>query len=359
MKQAMAVLAIAAMMVAGSAMGAVTLQGETIGVRWNRHSGWSPGNVTAMGHGMAFDGPTTVEFISVGSQVGLPPEQGGDRDPYDKFWLYADGIRAGFICTDWSVWWWDDRSDIWYAPPCQVPILDPTTRDERNPITVTGTWFTLVPLRSAWVQMYPVYGYGDAYFGFHGTAYEGPKEINFNLNSPLNPIYRDVTCAGQLSSFSSQSANIVVNGKLTHGIGTSIDALVWDWLPGAEEPGSVTVFYNDPQDVGIVGIALFGGSDSVAPRWVEITDDKGETVRVFIDETLTFYNRYELPNGGFFGTQSLTITFPTPSDDRINDWYHSGGYYGLTEFQAFGPKIPEPMAMSLLVLGGAALLRRR
>ena len=46
--------------------------------------------------------------------------------------------------------------------------------------------------------------------------------------------------------------------------------------------------------------------------------------------------------------------------DAENWWINSGSHsFGLTEFQAFASPIPEPMTMSLLALGGLALLRRR
>ena len=70
------------------------------------------------------------------------------------------------------------------------------------------------------------------------------------------------------------------------------------------------------------------------------------------------YARYDLDDS-FVGVKSLSVT--VFADGPWMD--PSGSIFGLTEFQAFSNRlpviVPEPATMSLLALGGLALLRRR
>jgi len=72
----------------------------------------------------------------------------------------------------------------------------------------------------------------------------------------------------------------------------------------------------------------------------------------------------------FKNTASLKLTFPEWIDLDESGWQAkngdnwwintsgTSGYFGLSEFQAFAA-IPEPATMTLLALGGLAMLRRR
>jgi len=137
------------------------------------------------------------------------------------------------------------------------------------------------------------------------------------------------------------------------------------WKTDETGERSVTVDYgnNRPEFIGTIGLGFAGDwYYRDCPKWVIVTDGViSETIDIFA--AACQYGRYELTTG-FANPKSLTLIFPEwtgTAEDADNWWLNSGGpsYFGLSEFQAFASVIPEPMTMSLLALGGLALLRRR
>jgi len=163
------------------------------------------------------------------------------------------------------------------------------------------------------------------------------------------------------------SGSGAVNGRLNDDYGGG-GGVIWDKNAGA---ASLTVQYKTEElpYIGSVGIALTADHyyDRSAPKWVTISGGVGNQTlcseTVFLDQGFTQYGRYELTDAEWAKNQVewLTITFPDATN--TSDWYYLASSWGacLSEFQAFAHPnpIPEPATMTLLALGGLAILRRR
>jgi len=297
--------------------------------------------------GAEFAGPTTIASFTI-AQNG----SGGAGDTFlrktvAEFDVWADGVYIETISVPKQY----AQQTVYLSQP------------------IEATWVTLV-LKSQYDATSSSYNMntGLTNFWFNGTAYvpsANPEDAAqwVNYNSKL----QTVTTAGQTAG----AATLTTNGNLA--CNNSGQAVYWNPLSSNGTNQSLTVTYADgPKDVGVVGIALMGDySDTFArcaPKSVTII---GETfvdgawkqsyiAEVDIDPILWHYCRYDLTKYGnkevFEGIGRLTIMFP---DSSASNWNGStSNFYGLVEFQAFAP-IPEPATMSLLALGGLALLRRR
>jgi len=322
------------------------------------------GAICGGGYGLAFDGPTTVTSFSVDAQ----PDDGGGRRILPGFYVYANGQVAGYIDMDGTR---DAQVDlpIWAVNADRTLALD--GNDQPIPVAITANWLTLVPKEgSAALGMLAQTGAMQLGYSFHGTPYESASPTETDLN-----VGKTVTASGGTGG---GSASSIVTGNLASYHKTN--ELYWQ-VNGADNTGArwATVYYDEATDIGSVGIALFAGSDGNrrAPVWVEIVggtmDGLGQEIEtgrqaVILDDVLTYYNRYNITEPGFDGIDWLRIEFPDVTDENdLANWWSRSGVTGLTAFQAFADPvslatvtaIPEPATMSLLILGGLALRRRR
>jgi len=314
------------------------------------------GRVFGSGYGFAFDGPTEVSSFAY---------QAAWVDGYLRgvsgFDVYANGKFLGKIALD-NTDVLQPNVPIWAVDKNGALVLD--RNGEPMPITITANWLTLVP-----TGMYGVVNSntesGVTQFYFNGTPCTGPFEVNRNL-STANGGSRVSTSSTPLDLGSVAAA---LDGQLfsdTTGRGS-----LWKNNNLNSTPDSLTVTYDQPMDVLSVGIALLvDDNNRRIPKEVYVSgftrDGDWVTQPISLDHPLTYYNRYDLETALF--TSSLEIAFPAASDSS-KWWSDAQGWYGLAEFQAFGHVtpgasyafigVPEPMTMSLLMLGGVALLRRR
>jgi len=308
------------------------------------------GQVSGKEFGMIFNVPTDVVSVNFLQGSGLGP----GRSHWKKIDVYADGQLVGYIDNLPKV---QDHTNLAiYSYETDAPTV------------LEGvTWVALV-FRDSW---------GDGAintagllngFSFNGTPVADAGPVNVDVN--LGKTYTSSHQSG--SGVYSYSPTAVTNGSLMPAEGT-----LWERSSlGTDDRVSLTVNYGVDEDgekirydMDRVGIALASTDPNrIAPRWVWISSDKDAPVQIFLDDALAFYNQYDLPAGGFLGINTLTITFPKPyevyevDEQWVSAWYNSyQNYFGLTEFQAFGSltPIPEPATMSLLALGGLAMLRRR
>jgi hypothetical protein len=168
---------------------------------------------------------------------------------------------------------------------------------------------------------------------------------------------------------------------VTHSVfsNTDMDRRIWLW-PG-QEPLTVTAEYETPQDIGSIGLGFAGDlPDLACPKFINVyaTYEGGmvsEPIRFDLGSdggitsglngliSNTQYGRYVFQST-LENVIALTIEFPDGND--ANNWWVNpatadgdGRFFGLTEFQAFAPQVPEPATLVLLSLGGLAMLRRR
>ena len=319
--------------------------------------------------GAEFTGPTQVTSITI-ERLGITAHDQNNRQPIKSFDVYADGSKAPVATivvpsTD--------------KGPQEALIRDRVTGE---PITITATWLTLIPTaKYTHVDGDPDKpSFGDVNsavvsLGFNGTPHAGPP-VNPNLNSSTLGLVKDVTFEN-LGPGGGNNKSIPVDGKLHES--NDGDACFWrfgdkvgDDFFGLGVEQSLTIHYDAENPVEIiasVGIALLSNAyDRIAPRWVEISANDGQSEIIYLDGNQLHYNRYDLENA-FVDVEWLKITFPFTEEgealDYENDWWsrppgvHS---FGLVEFQAFAfaqHPVPEPATMALLALGGLALLRRR
>jgi len=332
------------------------------------------GLVCGTGHGMLFAGPTQVEYLTI-SQFW---QDGGSTNPWvrqmiQSFDVYANGVRVGTATLD------PTRDEQ------RVRILGlEGTKFAGQPIAVTATWVTLVQTS----KYDPDPGYrADPYstmntFWFEGTPCAGPDPKETNLN------YKRSVSAENDYGFGPREC--VVDGNLLSHANN--DSRFWQVTAGVEQSFTVTYGADDLQSVGSIGLSFLANHpDRNAPQWVIISDSNGHDIKVEMDPEQAQYNRYDrgwLLNADgevvgdkmvlfadwFKDTASLKLTFPqwagNDTLDGGNWWFGTGrSWFGLTEFQAFAggiPKpsvalavVPEPATMTLLALGGLAMLRRR
>jgi len=189
-------------------------------------------------------------------------------------------------------------------------------------------------------------------FGFDARS-TGVEDVNYNLNATLSSNRpRDAR-----DSFLTAG-----NDGILRSYRDGDDAAYWEITRG---PLSITATYNDEaKEIGSIGLAFAGDATTRAcPKWFIVSDDHGNSQPIPLSEVTSQYGRYDLDPAIFTEKiTKLTVTFPEWGDD----WWRGVGasdvsWFGIMEFQAFAPlpPVPEPATMSLLALGGLALLRRR
>ena len=228
------------------------------------------------GYGVAFPGPTTVTSMVI--------EQSSDagRMVIQCFDLYADGVHSGYVYLD------TQTKDPQTA---RIVGLDRTT-----PLTVTATW---IVLQGTVAGLYPpnaTYTGTDKNAGVKSLAFYGTPCVPADREENLNLNMKRVVANGSFAvGGSSALATTVVDGTLSGAIGQS---LLWSRKTAGTQ--SLTVYYDDdgknpvPQTIGSIGISFAADyQDRSIPKWVMITGSlPGQELKVWIDETMTQYDRY-------------------------------------------------------------------
>jgi len=361
-----AVVSLATMMLASSAVGEELSWTKTGSYQWdtgipdggnvsNVSSTALPGSAKAGRFGVAFDGLSVVDSFTF--------EQGavGNCRWIKTLQVYADGQYLGDITLD----------NIAPAPGQNrvetihfADYFDAAVRARYITFVMTEQWF----YDSVGTKLEPndYSNVGPIGLTFTGTQVEVDCNIHLDA-SVVASVYPGVP---------SQYPWPGSVGSLVDGILYSSDnSGGFSWGRDTTPEMSVTVEYTSLQSVASVGIALYGGGQYVncdVPKWVVISgSEEGQSETIYLDQLEPGdawnlqYNRFNLPASFAEGTMSLTITFP---DNDPDNWWSYGStnagmqVTGLLEFEAFTtptPIIPEPATMSLLALGGVALLRRR
>jgi len=279
--------------------------------------------------GMEWSGPALVTSVT----ITQAPDDSRQRFRY---------IRAYTSPTEWIEFELADTQGQ------QTITLD-------SPIFASQSYVMLVPQTR---DMYPSMWYRDDIgkkndhivgimdFSFAATT-AGPDDVNVNLGATFSTS-RAVDYNNNLSLLN--DGNIISY--------ETAQAVYWQ----SSNPGeiAVTASYGAPQSVASIGLGFAGDESSRAcPRFVYVyaNGDASNKIRLDLDGTYTQYGRYDLDTP-FENITSLTVVLPDFSTD---DWWYAttSQYVGLTEFQAFAPRVPEPATMTLLVLGGLAMLRRK
>ena len=320
------------------------------------------------GIGMLFDRPTVVTSVSI-AWAGSTTDK-----VVAEFLVYKDGDISSPVG---KLIWTSAAQD-------KAMIVDVNTGAE---IPVTATWLTLMPVKTLGGST------SINRAGFTSISFNGPTASTFTGLGNLNLDQRITASCNRYDGTASygDTGTVLNNVLYTKGTGAG-DGLHWDirynnetanhhWSGGER---SVTVFYDGgPEAIGSVGLSFGGNNGGIIPKWFYVTGSGGQMLKVDVNPMMAQYNRYyEGENAAgeivsfesvFPATDWLKITFPPtleknpdltgPTVDATaasNRYWVLGNSYGftLTEFQAFAP-IPEPATMSLLALGGVALLRRR
>jgi len=355
----------------------VGLHGDTVFLGSDGSSGIAqPGQTRNDRFGAEFGGACLVESVTV-TQLntfglydrGVNRDDDNSRAQINKVNVYADGFYVGyFTLTPYST--------------LEEPFGDQTMQfatdllDRRDGKTgaIRATWLTF-----AVASVHAPLPGGTANYNIGVTySFTGQSDPAANNLANLNQgLAGDVTVNG--SAFAHNIPK-VVDGLLTSNVlvggnYNDTEAVFWQDPHSRNEEMSLTVSYgafDGPVIVESVGIALAGDADRLAPKWVIVEGSQGQWAKIDMDGDQIQYNRYVLP-ANFGPTESLTLYFPTQwSIDRFGltnvsagDWWGvtgSNDYVGLLEFQSFGyvyDPVPEPATMTLLVLGGVALPRRR
>ena len=299
--------------------------------------------------GAEFAGPTTVTSLTIEQPPGI--------GVIKTLRVYADGVWVGTLSLPNDV----SRQTYEFADYLKDLSGQPLS-------SVPATWGLVLVGDMSWSWSGGTLGL--TYYAFNGTPYVG-ESVNPNLH----------TTGGVVSGFDAKNVyrsgtyplNPNAGADVTNGIlNNSFDPRTC-WMrndfPESATAGteqSFTVFYNDPQTVASIGLAFMddGVSTRGSPNWVTISgSQEGQEVRIDLDAVLRQYNRYDLTDGDgnpviFEDTEWLKITLPPP--DSAN-YVAADNIVSLLEFQAFQfatSYIPEPATMSLLALGGLAMLRR-
>jgi len=269
-----------------------------------------------------------------------------------KLDVYADGVRVGYVNLLDNVQNQTNAKIYSYA-------------DDQE-MTIYGTTWVAMVLTN--VQGTGTYTQGHlASFSFNGTLVPG-ADPKTNLNLGITPVFSHPVGSSAITQNGPAPlmgpSSVTDNGLMYTKDGQSI---LWSREKLGSQQVTVTIDYDKTEDVGSIGLAFAAANaNRPAPKWVLISSDLHAPVKIDIDPLLSYYCQYDKDANGnpisFLGISSLTLTFPAADDPT--GWATAkpdGLHFGLTEFQAFAPPppIPEPATMSLLALGGLALLRRR
>ena len=354
--------------------------------------------------GAEFDGQTLVTSVNIGQQLS----NNSVRQKIEWMNVYANGVLVGEVKLA-DTYAAQPNMPIWAVGTKAQLAVDPMATPVQ--VHVTATWLTFVvtsQYKATGANNFAAGGqisYGTytdktptgllSYSGtglLNGTPADTLHSKNLNLKTSVQATTMVVPT--NLSYGSGKQFN-VVDGRLVAANSTD-DSIYWS--RGGAGSGtlgaqSLTVYYDGLETVRSVGIGLAGDGSAGAqwvrdtPRWVIISGGTGmsgsETelynAKIWLTPELVQYNRYDLMDWDakvdFAGIEWLRITFPTSTSNNnaqtspdLEDWWiGSNRDFGLNEFQAFdyykpqgfATPIPEPATMSLLVLGGLALLRRR
>ena len=230
---------------------------------------------------------------------------------------------------------------------------------------------------------------GDGWVGIHINSIHGVNVVSqgkgpdFNLNDPANNVLKKNMefLPGTLAPQYGNDPGIANDLSVASGIQRpeyTRDAIFFDG-PGSEngkkndvkggEVVGLVATYTTGQSIGSVGLGFAGDAgDRITPDTVTIIATFFDPERAPVELTINIkeglvdgekvytdisqYARYDL-DARFVDVETLTLKIVMPSGNY--------GYLGVTEFQAFRYDwpIPEPATITLLALGGLAMLRRR
>ena len=342
--------------------------------------------------GMEFDGPAVVDSFTINQVAGRATIQTLD--------VYANGVKIGTLNVPNQT-----GSQTLSFADCLVSNDGVT-----NVQSVTATWLTLV-YTAGNQNGTGNYNVGVLTYSFGGTALPSTSfSPNPNIHRELGLTAANITAYSQWTGWNANNNNAsnsakerLIDGIVSNQLSTVTSSLsdeggiyfLKDNRANGEKSVSIT-YGGVAKTVASVGLAFFqddfnqnGGY--CAPQYADFEDSHGNKVRVYIDAALSQYGRYNLLAGNiittknadylliengfvsFLDTTSLKVYFPElgPNAGAFagTNYYSGDNGFCLSEFQAFsfhqsGPivtlvNIPEPATMSLLALGGLALLRRK
>ena len=315
--------------------------------------------------GMEFAGPTVVTSFTIQQLTG------SGYGTMQTLYVWADGVRVGTLTLPNQ----HAKQTVNFADYLTDPNLGLKDMNNQPLSSISATWLTLT-YKGAWA------GSGSI-GGIAGYSFGGPS-TRVDNNPNINAIASRIEKVETTNAFTSTSWE--PNGTGTNK-GNVIDGFLYDnangvaWSKNDTTDRSLIITYNNPETISSIGLCFLLGSPSRStPKEVTISGSKeGQSVTVKLNLDLLQYNRYDLTmtqtewdqlantewltrsdDGlvSFVNTKSLTLTFPTGTAN----WNAGDTYCVLGEFQAFKYHqgyIPEPTTMTLLALGGLALLRRR
>ncbi|MCL2700511.1 MAG: PEP-CTERM sorting domain-containing protein [Phycisphaerae bacterium] len=316
----------------------------------------APGNAGTLGHvygsvrpgnplfgyfGAQWDGPVEVYTLSLTQLVDA-----GRQRP-DVIYLYTDTNPENYIEINLAALWGDGTTI-----QGKEQVIDLTAFNGGKPILANNSYLLM-----AVQTMHP--GGNDSNFGVLSYGFEAKVAGDLDVN--LNRLPGSTATGTGSGGYAG-----LIDGRI-HAIGDGNGIF---WNRGNTDPNTVTVSYLEPQTIGSIGLGMAAGNaDRDCPQWVDITatfaNNSTATQRIHLTKEMVSYGRYTLPDGPFVDAVKLTLTMPPGAGDEeamAANWWLNGRAadlnFGLTQFQAFAP-IPEPATMTLLALGGLAMLRRR
>ena len=295
--------------------------------------------------GAEWDGPVDVWSAT----ITMSPETGRNR--IKELWVYtsptADPIKVPVFADKLT----EDGLDVTY-------MVDFAALNGGSPIRADQSYLMFV--------IKDTHGSGAYHIGIQNFSFvaapTGPPDVNVNLNAKMQQ-------AGGLIYHGTSYAKPEVTNNGRIGTWDSPEATYWS--TGEGEAASLTALYGDPikpdKAIGSIGLGFSGDRDERAcPQWVIVTAEFSdgtfsEGIRVDIPSDTSQYGRYTFDPIYKLNCDivSLTITMPPAVAGNWYGYADGAGHFGITEFQAFAVPVPEPATMSLLALGGLALLRRR